>query len=203
MQDQLSKLIKERFWLDVKLSTIYKRGIQNANKSFVGKMNTPRTCSRGCITYFSYNSAIVLLLLFHNSTMHTFWPLIAFFFFFFLPFYGFTPTYCSCGSSQDWLLIAQGVFLCWAEIRKEGKGTRKKIGHELVIFSSIIIKKRSPAYLVLFLIAASSMQQKDKINYNFTAGFIYYLIDVVLLKGLWWGVLFCFIFTENRREGLL
>ena len=53
-----------------------------------------------------------------------------------------------------------GGFLGWEEIGKEeGKGTRRKIGHELVIFYSL--KNRSPAYLGLFIIVADSMQQED------------------------------------------
>lgn len=43
------------------------------------------------------------------------------------------------------------------------------------------------------------MQQKYTINYNFTTAFIYYLIDLDLLKGLC-GEVFFILFSQRTGE---
>lgn len=128
---------------DSKLYSIQK-GIHIANK-VLGRWKYQ--VAGGDLTYSSYQSPIVLLLLFPKKII-LFGCYRCFIFISSIWFYIFP-----CGKgTEHWLVVGRGS-LSWEEIGKEEpKETKTRIGHELVMFCSL--ENRSPANLDMFIIVA-------------------------------------------------
>lgn len=141
--------------MDTELQVQYTRGVYKLpTRCLLGTWEHQVSAGEGALLIVHIKILLFYYCCFPNQLCM---PFHRYSFFFFSSFLVLHPhTFLVEVVKTDCWLPERGGFLGWEEIGKEeGKGTKRKTGHELVLFC--LPKNRSPAYLGLFLIVVNSM----------------------------------------------